>query len=318
MNALTVKTTVLGLHHVGLAVSDIDAARRFYEDTASLEVLSALSVCPDQPVQPVASLVLKAPNGCLELMQFKETVPIDGLAVIGPGITHACFQTPAKDGLYEKFMRAQAKPVSIGEPPIDLNGQGVRYAYARDPDGSMFEVEALDVPQFEGPIWLAHIALVTPDIDQTVAFYQDLLGVAPYGRVNKVMGPRFDEVTGIEGVRIRAAWFNTGNMVLEFWQFIHPKTPAMPVDRAFHEAGYNTFALEVGDLDAEVARLAALGLFPGAPMVIGHGVKEVFYKDLDGNVFSLIETSDAAVMRVADLKQIDWLPSPAGPVIKTG
>ena len=29
------------------------------------------------------------------------------------------------------------------------------------------------------------------------------------------MGPRFDEVTGIENVRIRAAWFNTGNMVIE-------------------------------------------------------------------------------------------------------
>ena len=38
------------------------------------------------------------------------------------------------------------------------------------------------------------------------------------------MGPRFDEVTGIENVRIRAAWFNTGNMVIELWQFIHPAT----------------------------------------------------------------------------------------------
>ena len=182
----------MGLHHVGLAVSDLSAARRFYEETAQLEVLPGRTVCPDQPVQPVDSLVLKAPNGCLELMQFEETVPIDGLAVIGPCITHACFQAPAEVGLFEKFIQGQAKSVSIGEPPIDLNGQGVRYAYARDPDGSMFEVEALDVPQFEGPIWLAHIALVTPDIDQAVSFYQTLLGVAPYGRVNKVMGPRFD------------------------------------------------------------------------------------------------------------------------------
>ncbi len=305
----------MGLHHVGLAVSDLSAARHFYEDTAQLEVLPEPTVCPNQPVQPVDSLVLKAPNGCLELMQFKETAPIDGLAVIGPGITHACFQAPAEEALFEKFIQAQAKSVSIGEPPIDLNGQGVRYGYARDPDGNMFEVEALDVPQFEGPIWLAHIALVTPDIDQAVAFYETLLGVKPYGRVNKVMGPRFDEVTGIEGVRIRAAWFNTGNMVLEFWQFIQPQTPALPVDRAFSEAGYNTFALEVGDLDAEVARLAASNLFPVAPITIGQGVKEIFFNDPDGNVFSLIETSEAAVLRVAGLKQIDWLPSPARPVI---
>ena len=259
-------------------MSDLSAARRFYEETAQLDVLPERTVCPDQPVQPVDSLVLKAPNGCLELMQFEETVPIAGLAVIGPGITHACFQAPAEVGLFEKFMLAQAKSVSIGEPPIDLNGQGVRYAYARDPDGSMFEVEALDVPQFEGPIWLAHIALVTPDIDQAVSFYQTLLGVAPYGRVNKVMGPRFDEVTGIEGVRIRAAWFNTGNMVLEFWQFIQPQTPVLPVDRAFTDAGYNTFALEVGDLEAEIKRLAAVGFVAGCTHEVGSGYEGSFFQ----------------------------------------
>ena len=60
-------------------MSDLSAARRFYEETAQLQVLPERTVCPGQPVQPVDSLVLKAPNGCLELMQFEETVPIDGL-----------------------------------------------------------------------------------------------------------------------------------------------------------------------------------------------------------------------------------------------
>ena len=45
-------------------------------------------------------------------------------------------------------------------------------------------------------------------------------------------------------------------------------------------------------------------------------MKEVFFKDPDGNVLSLIETNEAAVLRVADLKQIDWLPSPARPVVE--
>ena len=66
----------MGLHHVGLAVSDLSAARRFYEETAQLEVLPGRTVCPDQPVQPVVSLVLKAPNGCLELMQIAKVTNI--------------------------------------------------------------------------------------------------------------------------------------------------------------------------------------------------------------------------------------------------
>ena len=55
-------------------------------------------------------------------------------------------------------------------------------------------------------------------------------------------------------------------MVLEFWQFIQPQTPAVPVDSAFSDAGYNTFALEVGDLEAEIQRLAAVGVLQDAPM----------------------------------------------------
>ena len=50
----------------------------------------------------------------------------------------------------------------------------------------MLEVEELDKPRFEGPIWLAHIALVSPDIDRLVAFYRNLLGVEPYQRANKM------------------------------------------------------------------------------------------------------------------------------------
>jgi len=98
-----------------------------------------------------------------------------------------------------------------GEPPIDLNGAGVRYAYARDADDIMFEVEQVDAPRFDGPIWLAHVALVSHDIDRLVDFYRDLLGVEPYRRANTIKGSRFDEVTGLDDVRVRAAWFNTVN-----------------------------------------------------------------------------------------------------------
>ena len=41
--------------------------------------------------------------------------------------------------------------MSVGNPPIDLNGAGVRYAYACDQDNIMFEVEELDQPRFRGP-----------------------------------------------------------------------------------------------------------------------------------------------------------------------
>ena len=173
----------------------------------------------------------------------------------------------------------------------------------------MFEVEELDQPRFEGPIWIAHIALACEDIDRSVEFYRDLLGVEPYGRANKVMGPRFDEVTGIENVRIRAAWFNTGNMVIELWQFIHPATPRADQAPDFCEAGHNKIALEVEDLAAELNRLAAMGVTLVHPAYESNGMTEAYLRDPDGNLLSLLEV-DTGATSIADLPRIDWLPSP--------
>ena len=118
-------------------------------------------------------------------------------------------------GLYSEFKSQNASVVSRGTAPVDLNGRGVYYAYLRDADHLMLEVEQLDKPNFEGPIWIAHGALVTPDLDSLATFYQNLLGVSPYRRADDVRGPRLDEVTGLDNVHIRAAWFNVGNMVLK-------------------------------------------------------------------------------------------------------
>ena len=177
----------------------------------------------------------------------------------------------------------------------------------------MFEIEQLDQPRFEGSIWIAHIALVTPDLDQSVAFYRNLLGVETYGLVNKVMGERFDEVTGIENVRIRVAWFNTGNMVLEIWEYVNPKTPHPGEPLPFSKIGYNKIALEVDDLEAELSRLKRMGVeCLNEPEEI-NGITEVYFRDPDGNLISLLKPNPSAEAGVANLEHIRWLPSPSNP-----
>jgi len=303
-----VPSSVLGIHHLGLAVRDLEKAIAFYSETTTLSVLEDERIFSHVPYQPDQCAVLKGPNGYLQLMQFSDSPP-SRMGVIGPGATHICFQSPASCSLYQSFVSQGAEPVSVGNPPIDLNGAGVRYAYACDQDNIMFEVEELDQPRFEGPIWIAHIALACEDIDRSVEFYRNLLGIEPYGRANKVMGPRFDEVTGIENVRIRAAWFNTGNMVIELWQFINPATPRVNQAPDFCEAGHNKIALEVGDLVSELNRLAAMGVTPVHPAYESNGMTEAYLRDPDGNLLSLLQV-DTGSTSIADLPRIDWLPSP--------
>lgn len=312
-------SSVLGIHHVGMSVSNLSEAVSFYQSTASLEKIGQNTIGGWLPRRPEKSAVLKGPNGYLQLMQFvtSETVDKDEVPVLpvqGPGVTHVCFQSPARARLYDKFMNAGATSVSRADPPIDLNGRGCEYAYVRDADGIMFEVEQLDEPGFAGPIWIAHIALVSHDIDRLVDFYQNLFGIEPYRRADKLGGPRWNEVTGLEDVRVRAAWFNTGNMVLELWEYVQPKTlpPGEPL--SFDQIGYNKIAFEVSDLPQERARLEQAGVNFLSGATEENGISEIYAHDPDGNLFSLLQTGPATQARVANPKQIDHLPSPSSPL----
>ncbi|MBT3565259.1 MAG: VOC family protein, partial [Gammaproteobacteria bacterium] len=167
-----VASTIKGMHHVGIAVSDVEKSVEFYQSVTALKRINHDNIAGYLPEPCEKSAVLKGPNGYLQLMQFAGPSDLSEVPVAGPGVTHLCLQSPAEDALFNKFINNGARPVSKGDQPIDLNGQGVRYGYARDADNIMFEIEQLDQPRFEGSIWIAHIALVTPDLDQSVAFYR--------------------------------------------------------------------------------------------------------------------------------------------------
>ena len=184
--------------------------------------------------------------------------------------------------------------------------QGVYYVYARDTDGVMVEVEHLDKSPFESPIWFAHVALVSPDIDRIVKFYETLLGKPPARKSNSVAGPTFDDVADYDDVKIRAAWFDLSNMTLEIWQFLNPVTPQPDVPTAFEKVGYNKVAFEVSDIQNEYRRLKEIGVpFLSAP-VQGHESTEVYGRDPDGNLFSLIEFEPGSSQSINALETKKW------------
>lgn len=290
MNAATGR--IKGINRVTVTVADVDRSTAFYTSAT--------------PLEPLGAGLLRAPNAYLEAVagpDAGESGPL--VPVEGPGFTHVCFQSPAEDALYRALLDAGASAVSR-DGPVDLNGAGVEYGYGRDPDGIMFEVEQLARPRFGDPIWLAHVALVTADLDRLVDFYEQVLGVAPYNRVNKVTGPLVDRVTGLDGARIRAAWFNAGNMILELWQYVSPPTPAAEA-RPVDAIGYRGFVLEVTDLDAETERLRTLGAEVEDQSRAGAGGRIVDAHDPDGNRFALLELPEGSPYSLDRLKRIDWM-----------
>ena len=296
---------IKGIHHVGISVTNLDEQLAFFKQATTIEAYDEMSFSgPNAPTAALKSAVVKGPNSYLELMQFENSEP-DNIPVEGPGFTHICFQSPAELNFYNKFTQANASAVSWGDEPVDLGGYGVRYAYLRDQDQTLYEIEQLDRPPFSGPVWIAHVALVSPDIDALMEFYGKLFDIEPYRRVNKVTGPRADEVTGLKNVRSRAGWFNVGNMILEIWEYINPVTPSAAVNKPFSAAGYNKFAFEVSNLEAEVSRLTEIGGTLLGDIIETPIGREVYAADLDGNRFSFVELADQT-KSIDHLESITW------------
>ena len=299
-------TAIKGIHHIGISVADVAASAEFLEDAANLIRVGegSFSGTGIASSAPSASTIMKGPNAYLELMQFDSQTP-EPVPVEGPGFTHLCFQSPSERLMYNGFKDAGATAVSWGEGPVDLGGYGVHYAYLRDADKTMYEVEQVDRPPFEGQVWIGHVALASHDIDRLVEFYSNVFGIEPYRRVNKATGPRVDEVTGIKDARMRAAWFNVANMVFEIWEFVNPVTPDTSAARPFEKVGYNKFAFEVSDLTKEITRLKAADVkFASEPLATPIGV-EAYAADPDGNRFSLVQLNDSQ-LSIDHLKKITW------------
>lgn len=177
------------------------------------------------------------------------------------------------------------------------------YAYLRDCDGIMFETEHLVEPQFAGPVWLAHVALVSPDLDRLVDFYENLLGFKANRRTNKAAGPTFDDVADYDDVHIRAAWFDLSNMILELWQFVNPVTPAPGAPVPFEKIGYTKVAFEVSDIEKDCKRLVESGVEFLAKPVESAESTEVYARDPDGNLFSLIQPAPGSSISLDALKK---------------
>lgn len=307
--------SLLGVNHIGLSVRDLDATLAFYQAATGFKLVRREVVRNSSAADKLFGregieyevAVLEAPNMLFEITEFSHNrnVPISKMPVEGPGMTHTCFQTPSNLSGYEKFKRAGVDMLSRGDGPVDLLGQGVTYAYGHDPEGNMIELEQLDpgpmgaVPRKSEwveqgmDMWMTQVALVTHDIDRLADYYSEIMGFNPYRTADIAGRPTFDDATDVDDVEIKVMFFrmaeNTKSM--EFWQYDNPQTMPFNGNREASELGYS-FSIEVGDIQAEYARMSDLGVdFVSEPVLLG-SFWQVYANDIDGNVFSLRQAVD--------------------------
>lgn len=143
--------------------------------------------------------------------------------------------------------------------------------------------------------WLNHTGLVVSDMERSLTFYRDLLGLTEE-RNDVLEGAMISQVTGFENTRLHIAYLGIGDMrhSVELVQYLNPASgPVTPPPR--NAVGTAHLGVIVKDLDSVYRDLSDAGVEfigppavrPGAPYPWAR--KACFAVDPDGYLIEFIE-----------------------------
>ena len=144
-----------------------------------------------------------------------------------------------------------------------------------------------------------HVGITVRDLDRSVAFYHDLLGLpfvvppTPWFE-----GEDLARGLGVEPpVALRVALFEVGDGATWF-ETLQYRSPASHTERALPQSdiGAGHVAFHVADIAATYARLRAQGVeFNSEPQVVDSGPlagwRWVYFRDPDGHTMELVEVA---------------------------
>jgi catechol 2,3-dioxygenase-like lactoylglutathione lyase family enzyme len=143
-----------------------------------------------------------------------------------------------------------------------------------------------------------HTGFTVSDIERSVAFYRDVLGMRLVRRQTGT-APYLAQVTGFDGVRLEIALLQPadGGSMLELLQYV--SHPAPPTDRATNRPGNGHLCFRVDDLRAACAELRRRGVaLVSEPIEITAGSHAggwaVYLRDPDGFTVELYEGPSAS------------------------
>ncbi len=133
-----------------------------------------------------------------------------------------------------------------------------------------------------------HVGLSVANLDRSLAFYRDMLGVALLGE-GRFQGEAYENITGLKGASGRMAMLRVGNLHIEMFEYEHPRGSKKDLMHPVADLGFNHLCFEVEDVHKEYKRLIHAGVtFHCSPQLFGKA-KATYGRDPDGNVFELVE-----------------------------
>jgi catechol 2,3-dioxygenase-like lactoylglutathione lyase family enzyme len=134
-----------------------------------------------------------------------------------------------------------------------------------------------------------HVGLSVVDLDRSIAFYRDALGMELVGE-SQFDGEQYSRLLGLPDVRGRVALLRKAGMQLELFQFLHPVPAGADHARPVSNHGITHFGIAVDDMEGAYRRLESAGAVFHCPPLDFPGKGTATYgRDPDGNVFELLK-----------------------------
>lgn len=138
-----------------------------------------------------------------------------------------------------------------------------------------------------------HVSVTVADLERSLRFYHDLLGIPVLGTGVEESGS-VTAVVGVDRARFRYADLDLGHgHILELLQYLSPK--GTPHRSNVYDPGSGHIAFRVDDLDATVAKLKAAGVQARSePVDLEEpkwwaGARVVYLIDPDGATVELVQ-----------------------------
>lgn len=292
------------IFHVNTNCRDLDRSLVFYRDLLGLT----------QNTHPIPSVLQRGdafgleqvmwdawmlqsdlgPEGlALDLLEWKVPEPAGDppRTICETGFHHLTFAVPDLRATVE---RLQAAGVTVLGGPIDMdlgNGSSIAMAMVADPDGVPVQlIGGRDTR-------ISHVVVNTRDLDASVAYYRDVMGLSVLRVVGAVR--QSGALYGLDGeVECRSAMLKDpgSKFMVELIEWIDP-LPEGPVRvRQANEVGLFRMAWSTTDCAADEAVVRAAGSVPFAPtgtLSVGDHLpllEVLFWPGPNGECLELIQT----------------------------
>jgi len=140
---------------------------------------------------------------------------------------------------------------------------------------------------------LEHMALSVADIERSISFYRDLIGLELIRELECGPETQLGKVAGLPGCSARIAHLVNGENMLELFEYQDPRGTAMPADSRQADHGWVHIGFKSSDVRGDHTRLRDAGVeFISEPVEFRPGVWIVYFCGPDGEVCELRETPD--------------------------